>query len=295
MQPLHVEDIYLQCLRFPILNIPLSNCLKIEKNNVYRLLPMPEYSTAERRLRTMQLLKEQGHASVSRLSQQFGVSEVTIRKDLRALEERSLLVRTHGGAVLIDHFKYDLPFEQQASKHGAEKMHIGQAAAACVVDNDTLILGSGSTTTQVARHLHDKKNLTITTNSIHVARELLNNLEVDLLMLGGEVHPTTASAVGPYAEHILQDYSFKKLFMGIDGYDIGHGFTTTNMMEARLNRIMIESAQQVIVVADSSKFGRRALSLICSVENIDVVITDNAIADDMVQHLKATGVDIQIV
>ena len=256
---------------------------------------MSEYSTAERRLRTMQLLKEQGHASVSRLSQQFGVSEVTIRKDLRALEERSLLVRTHGGAVLIDHFKYDLPFEQQASKHADEKKRIGQAAATYVKDNDTLILGSGSTTTQVARHLHEKKNLSVATNSIHVARELLNNLEVDLLMLGGQVHPTTASAVGPYAEHTLQDYSFKKLFMGIDGYDIGHGLTTTNMMEARLNRVMIESAQQVIIVADSSKFGRRALSLICGIENIDVVITDDAAPDAMVQHLKAAGVDVHVV
>ena len=256
---------------------------------------MANSTTAERHVRTMQLLKEHGHAAVSRLSKEFGVSEVTIRKDLHALEKRNLLVRTHGGAVLIDHYMYDLPFDEKSRQHGREKKRIGQAAAEYIENGDTLILSAGSTTAQVARHLRGHRNLNVTTNSLHVATELLNNFDIDLLLLGGIAHPATASVVGPFAERMLQEHSFRKLFLGGDGFDMDFGMTTTNALEAHLNKMMIRSAQETIAVMDASKFGRRGLSLICNLKDIDTVITDDRIPDKTVERLEEEAVTVVIV
>ncbi len=252
-------------------------------------------SAATRHIQTIQILKDFGHASVSKLSETFGVSEVTVRKDLQTLEERDLLVRTHGGAVLKDHYVYDMPFEKQAARHAEEKRRIGSAAADLVENDDTLILGFGSTTRQVARHLRGKRNLTVATDSIYVAHELMGNLDVELAMLGGQLRPTTGSVVGPLAERMLSEYTFRKLFLGIDGYDIGHGFTTTSTAVTYLNRAMIGAAREVVVVTDSSKFGRRGLSLICGPEEIDVLITDEGISDKMAMHLKDNGINLIVV
>ena len=279
MRALHRVDTYAFLSPFPFPNVSV----------------MTTSDTAERHVRTMQLLKEHGHTSVSRLSKEFGVSEVTIRKDLDALEERKLLVRTHGGAVLIDHYMYDLPFDEKSQQHVGEKKRIGRAAAERVEGGDTLILSAGSTTTQVARHLRDHKNLTVTTNSLHVAAELLNNFDMDMLLLGGIVHPATASVVGPFAEKMLQEYSFQKLFLGGDGFDVDFGLTTTNALEAHLNRMMIQSAQETIAVMDASKFGRRGLSLICGLNDVDTVITDNRISDETVQRLEEEAITVVIV
>lgn len=249
-------------------------------------------NAATRHVETMQILKDQGHASVARLSEIFGVSEVTIRKDLQTLEERDLLVRTHGGAVLKDHYVYDMPFEKQAARHAEEKRRIGKAAADLVENDDTLILGFGSTTRQVARHLRGKRNLTVATDSMYVAHELMGNLDVEVVMLGGQLRQTTGSVVGPYAEQMLSEYTFKKLFLGVDGYDVGHGLTTTSTSVSHLNRAMIGITQEIILVTDSSKFGRRGLSLICGPEELDVLITDEGISEEMVGHFEDLGVKV---
>lgn len=252
-------------------------------------------NAATRHVQTMQILKDHGHASVAKLSEIFGVSEVTIRKDLQTLEERDLLVRTHGGAVLKDHYVYDMPFEKQAARHADEKRRIGKAAAELVQHDDTVILGFGSTTQQVARHLRGMRNLTVASDSIYVAHELMGNLDIEVVMLGGQLRPTTGSVVGPFAERMLSEYRFKKLFLGVDGYDIGHGMTTTSASVSYLNRIMIEISDEIIVVTDSSKFGRRGLSLICGPDEIDILITDEGISDEMVHHFDDNEVKVVIV
>ena len=256
---------------------------------------MAEVSATERRLQTKQLLQEHGRASVSKLSERFGVSEVTVRKDLRALEEEHVLIRTHGGAVLAEHYKFDLPFDAQAALHAEEKRRIGQVAAARVRDGDAIILSSGSTPAQVARHLEGRKGLTVLTSSIRIASELISNEEVDVLMLGGQLHSATASVAGPYTEQMLRDHAVQKLFLATDGCDIRHGLTTTSMMEAHLQRIMMEVAAEVIVVADASKFGRRGLSRISGVEEIDVFVTDDRVSEPDVRHLEEAGVEVVVV
>lgn len=252
-------------------------------------------SAAARHVQTMQILKDHGHASVAKLSEIFGVSEVTIRKDLQALEERDLLVRTHGGAVLKEHYNYDLPFEAQAERHADEKRRIGRAAAQLVEDNDTLILAFGSTTREIARHLRGKRNVTAATDSIYICHELMNNLDVEVLMPGGQLRPTTGTVVGPIAERMLREHTFRKLFLGVDGYDVGYGLTTTSPAVAHLNRVMMSVAEQVIMVTDSSKFGRRGLSLICGPEEIDVLITDDGVPEAIVAHFEEHSVNVIVV
>lgn len=243
----------------------------------------------------MRLLQEQGHASVSALSDELDVSEVTIRKDMRFLEERKLLVRTHGGAVLLDHYVYDLPFEEKATRHSEEKKRIGEAAAGLVEDGDTVILDSGSTTLYIARNLRNKKDLTVTTASIHIALELLRIPNLELLMLGGIVRPTSASVVGAYAEQMLREHSFRRLFLAGDGFDVKYGLTTTNTLEAHLNRIMIASAQQIILVVDSSKLGRRGLSRICGVEEVHTIVIDDKVPESAVREMEEMGARVLVV
>ncbi len=256
---------------------------------------MASHNTAERRSYIIQVLQDQGHASVSALSDKLGVSEVTIRKDIHFLEQRNLLIRTHGGAVLVDGYVSDQPFEEKSTRNAEEKRRIGAAAAGMVADGETLILDSGSTTLQIARNLRNKKGLIVATASVHIAMELLRIPNIDVLMLGGLIRPNSGAVVGSYAEMMLRDHAFQKLFLAGDGFDVGYGLTTTNTMEAHLNRLMMASSRQTIAVVDSSKIGRRGLSRICGAEEIDTLIIDSGVSEDTVNRLEDLGVNVMVV
>lgn len=252
-------------------------------------------NAAERRDYAQKVLRKQGHVSVSDLSDELGVSEVTIRKDLQYLEKHNLLLRTHGGAILPDRFVADRPFEEKA-KHNAEaKDRIGKAAADLVQNNDTLFLDAGTTTMQVARNLDRSCHLTVVTNAVNIAMELIGRANTEVIMLGGVLRMTSASVVGPFAEKMIRQHACSKMFLGVDGFDLDHGLTTTDPMEAQVNRLMIDAAEQVIVVADSSKFGRRGLSRICSVDQIDMVITDEDVPDHVRNALDERGIALTTV
>lgn len=252
-------------------------------------------SAADRRQQTLRILKDRGQISVSNLSELLQVSEATVRKDLRHLEDEMLLTRTYGGAILANHNVYDRPFAEKAKQHAEEKYRIGQAAADLVEDNDTIILDSGSTTLQLARHLRGKRHLVTITNSVHIVQELLGMPDVEIILLGGIVRSTAASAVGPFAEEMLKQHSVRRLFLAGDGLDVDYGLTTTNPLEASLNRRMIQAAQETIVVIDSSKFGRRGLSRICGLESIDRIITDDHISDKVLAGLREADIVVQVV
>ena len=247
---------------------------------------MSKHSAAKRRSHAMRQLKDQGHVSVNDLSEEFNVSTVTIRKDLQYLEDRNLLLRTHGGAIMADHYAYDLPLDEKANRNEGAKKRIGKRAARIVADKDTVLLDSGTTTLQIARNLQDKNDLTISTGSVRIALELLRLSDVNVIMLGGRLRPKSASAVGPHAEQMIREHTFRKFFLAGDGLDVNYGLTTTNDSEAYLNRLMIESSEETIVVVDSSKFGRRGLSLICRLEDMDTVISDKKIPQEAAQQLE---------
>jgi DeoR family transcriptional regulator of aga operon len=255
---------------------------------------MASTSPAERRSYTLDQLEDQGHVSVNDLSDELDVSAVTIRKDLQFLAEKSLLIRTHGGAIPADQFAYDIPLEEKAQRRKEEKRRIGKTAAKMLDDRDTFILDSGTTTLQIVRSLNEPTELTLATNSIHVAREMVGTPDVTLILLGGTVRPNSASIVGPYAEKMLRDHSFSKLFLAGDGFDVDHGLTTTDEHEAHLNQLMIESAEKTIVVVDSSKFGRRGLCRICQTSAMDTIITDEEVPDEVASKLRDEGIQLII-
>jgi len=252
-------------------------------------------SVSERHELILKQLRDQGHVSVSELSEQLDVSEVTIRKDLNALEQRHLLYRTHGGATLSNPYVLDRSVEEKTGEHASEKDRIGKAAAALVKPQDSIILGSGTTVMYVARHLRDVPGLTVVTSAMNVAVVLTGLPLVEVLMLGGIVRKNSTSVVGPHAEQMLEEHACSTLFLGVDGFDLDHGLTTTNALEATLNQAMMRAAQRTVVVVDSSKFGRRGFRRICNANGIDTVITDTGVSDETVHALEQRGVMVDVV
>ncbi|MEX0772502.1 MAG: transcriptional repressor AgaR [Balneolales bacterium] len=254
---------------------------------------MAKYNVAERRNQALKALRAKGQVSVIELSEVLEVSEVTIRKDLEYLEKNNLLIRTHGGAMQNGYLVYDQPIEEKGKLYAGEKSSIGKAAANLLEDGDSIIMDAGTTVLQVARQIN-RRNLTILTNGVNVAMELFRLPDVELIMLGGMVRSTSACVVGPYAEQMVQDHSCRKYFLGVDGFDLERGLSTTNTLEAHLNRVMIDAAQETIVVTDSSKFGRRGLSRICDIDRIDTVVTDSGLQDKMRSILEDRDIRIVI-
>jgi DeoR family transcriptional regulator, aga operon transcriptional repressor len=249
-------------------------------------------SPARRHNHILSLLGAQGYVTVTELSQQLHVSEATIRRDLRDLEERHLLFRTHGGANPSSHRVYDQPVSEKAKQHAEEKARIGAAAASLIEHNDSVILGSGTTVNQVAKHMLGKSNLTIVASAMDMAMELLHLSDVQIYMLGGIVRKTSTSVVGPAAETMMRRHSCRKLFLGVDGFDIDHGLTTSNVLEANLNKQMIAAAQETIVVTDSSKFSLRGFCQICSAGDVDKIITDTNVLGLTVRKLEERGLEV---
>ncbi|MEX0779968.1 MAG: DeoR/GlpR family DNA-binding transcription regulator [Balneolales bacterium] len=254
---------------------------------------MAKYNVAERHNATLKLLRAKGQVSVEELSKELEVSEVTTRKDLEYLGKHNFLVRIHGGAMQNGYLVYDQPVEEKGKLYSKEKSAIGKAAANLIEHGDSIIMDAGTTVVQVALQIN-KRDLTILTSGINVAMSLLRLKDVDLIMLGGMVRANSACVVGPYAEQIVQEHSCRKYFLGVDGFDLERGLSTTNTLEAHLNRVMINSSQQTIVVTDSSKFGRRGLSRICGIESINMVVTDAGIPDSIRKVLEENKIEVVI-
>jgi DeoR family transcriptional regulator of aga operon len=249
----------------------------------------------ERRRAILEIMNRDGRVLVTELSRQFQTSQVTIRKDLELLHEQRHLHRTHGGALPSrDGALEDPTLREKEQLHRKDKLHIASAAARIVNEGQVVILDSGTTTTAVARALRNFHNLTIVTNAVNIAAELVGS-RVDVILTGGTLRKNSFSLVGPIAEETLRHLSADTLFLGVDGFDVHYGLTTPNLLESKVNRVMVEVAKRVIVVCDSSKFGRRSLSRIGPTSVVQQVITDHGIpkADSRVLH-KA-GVEVTLV
>lgn len=240
-------------------------------------------------------IKTEGSVNVLDLCAELKVSSVTIRKDLKLLEDKHLLYRTHGGATLNNPYTGDRPVNEKEKINLAEKISIGAAAAALIEKNDCIIIGSGTTVQALASSIRPIGTLTVLTAALNVATILNQHPEIEVLQLGGILRKSSSSVTGSYAEKILEDFSCSKLFLGVDGIDIEFGLTTTNVAEAQLNRKMIASSQKTIVLADSSKFGRRGYGKICKLEDINQVITDSGISEHTTAVLKSMGIEVTVV
>ena len=215
----------------------------------------------ERQNRIMEIMRQQNAVSVATLSSLMKVSEVTIRKDLTMLEEQHMLYRVHGSAILVNRYINDRSVAEKEKLYADEKHAIGVYAARLIGPDDTIMVASGTTTLAMAREIGQNDRLTVITSAFSVASELSTRRSVDVIQLGGMVRRSSLSVLGPFAEQMLGSLSCSKLFMGVDGVDLDYGVTTTNHIEASLHKQMIASVQKVIVLADSSKFGRRGQDL----------------------------------
>lgn len=256
----------------------------------------PLLSLPERHSRILSLLQQNGSISVTQLSELFKVSEVTIRKDLSYLEQQKKLYRTHGSAILISPYIGDRHVNEKEKKNVAEKRAIGAAAAAALVSqDDSIIIASGTTMAFLAREIKPVGRLTVITAAVPVTQILSQHADVDVIQLGGITRSSSVSVVGPFAESMLRNFNCSKLFVGVDGIDTEFGLTTTNMLEASLNGAMINAAQKVVVLADSSKFGRRGFSKICDLEAVDRIITDSGVQPLYLERLRERGIEVTVV
>lgn len=258
-----------------------------------------ELRTPERRARILELLSERGHVRVTDLVSTLGVTDTSIRRDLISLESEGRLRRIHGGAVPIPIDPRAQRFGEMRQLHLAEKRRIGAAAAEMVNAGDILILDSGTTTLQVAAYipkgLRAGGMLTIVTNSLPLADEMRTWPAPNLVLLGGFYLPDYQATVGPQALEQLSRISADKVFLGADGLTLAEGITTRHVLMADLDRLMAERSRQVILTTDSSKLGRPGLVRVIGIGQVHRVITGREAPTDIVEAIRAEGVEVLLV
>ncbi|PKD42580.1 DeoR/GlpR family DNA-binding transcription regulator [Rhodohalobacter barkolensis] len=239
-------------------------------------------------------LKEEGRVNVQELSDELSVSEVTIRKDLRLLEDKNLLFRTHGGATVSNPYTSDRPVSEKAKVQAKEKESIAKEAVKLIGDNDSIILASGTTVSALAGEIYSTNRLNVITSSLDVSLMLSGRDNIDITQLGGQLRPSSNSVVGPYAEHFLSSITCGILFLGVDGVDLEYGLTTTNLMEASLNQKFIDISQYTVVLADHTKFGKRGFGRICTIDRIQHIITDEGTPSSIINDLEKKGIRVTV-
>jgi DeoR family transcriptional regulator, aga operon transcriptional repressor len=249
----------------------------------------------ERRRAVVEMLQKDGRVLVSDLAKHFRTSLITIRKDLEFLHHQGQLERTHGGALPVKTGALmDSSLQEKERLHRQEKLRIAAAAVQMIAKGQVIILDSGTTTTAIARVCRHLKHLTIITNATNIAAELADS-PVEVILTGGILRTNSYSLVGPLAEESLRKLSADLLFLAVDGFDVRYGLTTPNLLEARVNRAMAESARRTVVVCDSSKFGRRSLSLILPTSAVHETITDRNIPKHDLKALREADVEVKLV
>lgn len=249
----------------------------------------------ERRRAIVETLQEDGRVLVGDLAKRFRTSLITIRKDLEFLHHERQLERTHGGALPVKTGALmDSSLQEKERLHRQDKMRIAAAAARMAGKGQVIILDSGTTTSAIARACRQLKNLTIITNATNIAAELADS-PVEVILTGGVLRRNSYSLVGPLAEESLRKLSADLLFLAVDGFDVRYGLTTPNLLEARVNRAMAEAARRTVVVCDSSKFGRRSLSLILPTSAVHETITDKAIPKQDLKALREAKIEVTLV
>ncbi len=256
--------------------------------------------TDQRAKEILRLLLSHGKTSVEELTDLFATSPASVRRDLVRLEERGLVHRTHGGAMLAgqavyEPFRFDASFHIREERFTQEKQRIALAAAELVHENETIGFTAGTTTTEVARALRMRTGLHILTNAVNIGMELSSSNSLDTTLTGGCMRwPGAFSLIGPTALESLNVVVMDKVFIGVCGVDPERGATTIEADEAAVFRAMARRAKQVIVVADSSKVGMVSPAVICPVSDIHVLITDDGISADAAKAFRRCGIHLVI-
>jgi len=264
---------------------------KNRKNDFDRLM------TDERRQHVLEILDTEGRLTVEELVHKFHVTAATVRADLNILANSGLLIRSRGGALKQEAPAPEYPFSIRDHLHKAEKQRIARVAVELIQPNQTIVLDSGSTTMEIARQIRTLKihPLTVVTNSLQVSTELAGLPHISIVLPGGVLRPNSFSMIGPYAERTLREMSADQAFLGVDGLDPVYGLSTTDMLGAQVDALMIQISRQVTIVADATKLGRRGLSVIANIHSIHRLITDRSADRQLVEKIRAEGVDVQLV
>src|SRR5215218_9236611 len=248
----------------------------------------------------LELLTENGRVSVEEAAGRLDVSQATIRRDFDQLAQQQMITRTRGGAV-ANGVSYDLPLRYKTAKHSAEKQRIGAAAAALVSPGMVVALNGGTTTTEVARALAvrpelagnvDDAQLTVVTNALNIANELLVRSRMKIVVTGGVVRPQSFELVGPLGGGILREVTLDIALLGVDALDVILGAAAHHEGEAAMNSLMVARAKRVVVIADSSKLGGHAFARICPIGKVETLVTDSGAPADVVARFREAGVHV---
>jgi DeoR family transcriptional regulator of aga operon len=256
----------------------------------------PRRQPREQRLdRILALLSAERAISVTAIAAELNVSAASIRRDLELLEQQHLLERTHGGAI-AQGVSYELPLRYRSGRNEPQKRAIAAEAATRVpADRSTVGLTGGTTTTEVARCLLEHPDLTVVTNALNIASELVVRTNVRLVVTGGVARTQSYELVGPLAEASLGRLNLDVAFLGVDGVSVDAGLTTHQEMEAHTNGVLLQRAARVIATADSSKLGKVSFAQICSLTRVDELITDWSADPELVANLRDAGLAVTIV
>lgn len=249
----------------------------------------------ERQNQIIEKLKIDKVVSVHELAGQFNTTDMTIRRDLAALERKGLITRSYGGAVFNEKVGHESEFLTRQGEESEVKSLLGQRAAALVTPGDSIGIDIGTTAIEVAKYVRDIPDLTVITASIPVINELSTARGVHLICTGGELSPKDMSLNGHAATNMLQEYVLDKVFIGVAGISFDHGYTVFNMQDALVKRVLIERALEVIVVADSRKIGLARYASVCPVDAANKIITDSGISDEDRRNFENAGVEVIIV
>lgn len=239
-------------------------------------------------------VQNKSRASVQELCDLFQVSESTIRRDLKELETRSILKRTHGGAVNFQAVAFEPTYSEKEDQFQDEKKRIAQKAAEFIEDGDSLIIDSGTTTLYLANELAKFKDLTVVTNSIHLMQKLSALQGINIISTGGMLRTNTMALAGPMAEKSLEQLHVDKAFLGTNGLNIEEGLTTPNLVEASIKQKMIGAADQVFVMADHTKIGCVSFARFGEISDIDACITGSGIAKEVKSQLEKNNVKLYL-
>ncbi|MGD6819123.1 DeoR/GlpR family DNA-binding transcription regulator [Metabacillus sp. 113a] len=246
----------------------------------------------ERKAKIIDFISNYSRASVQDLSDYLKVSESTIRRDLKELQQSNQIQRTHGGAVSLNNVNFEPTIMAKEIEYVDEKIAIAKKAVEWIEEGDTILLDAGTTTQPIFKELKSFKKLTIVTNSILFLRDFSPAPGIEMIFLGGSLRNETLASVGPFAEQNLGMIRVDKAFVAINGIHVTEGLTTPNLIEARIKKLMIQNAQKVILLSDSSKAGKISFAKVADLKEINTFITDSHLDPELKASMEEMGIEV---
>jgi len=251
-------------------------------------------NNSRRQTQVLQLLETEERVFVADLARQFGVSDMTVRRDLEALEKSGAINRVHGGAVRAQSRSYEPPFSARIAHRQDAKRRIAAAAVSLLSKGETVVLDGGTTTLEIARALRGHHEVRVLAMSLQVANLLVDQPQITLMMCGGVVRLGELSLAGALAERAFLDFSFDTFFLSAGGIDFDMGVTEYNPEDAAVKRAAFASARRRIAVADGTKIGTTAFARVCAIESLDMIITDDSASEGKLQEFRQAGIEVVV-